>query len=87
MTPIELESSIGNNSGRTNHRIMRLPEVKAITGLSRSTIYFRIALGTFPKQVPLGGRTVGWLEAEIQNWLHEQVEASRQPGESNSSWN
>jgi len=38
------------------YRIMRLPEVKTITGLSRSTIYFRIAAGTFPKQVSLGGR-------------------------------
>ena len=51
------------------HTILRLPEVKKSTGLSRSTIYLRIAQGTFPKAVSLGGRAVGWLEAEIQEWL------------------
>jgi len=47
------------------HTILRLPGVKASTGLSRSTIYLRVAQGTFPKPVSLGGRAVGWLEAEV----------------------
>jgi len=59
------------------HRILRLPEIKRSTGLSRSTIYFRISQGAFPKPVSLGGRAVGWLEAEIQEWLQQQIEASR----------
>jgi prophage regulatory protein len=59
------------------HTILRLPEVKRSTGLSRSTIYFRIAQGNFPKPVSLGGRAVGWLEAEIQEWLQRRIEASR----------
>ena len=59
------------------HAILRLPEVKKSTGLSRSTIYLRIAQGAFPKSVSLGGRAVGWLEAEIQEWLQQQIEASR----------
>jgi prophage regulatory protein len=45
--------------------------------LSRSTIYLRIAQGTFPKPVGLGGRAVGWLEAEIQEWLQRRIEVSR----------
>ena len=57
--------------------ILRLPAVKARTGLSRSTIYLRVAEGTFPKPVSLGGRAVGWVEAEIQQWLEQQIEASR----------
>lgn len=57
--------------------ILRLPAVKARTGLSRSTIYLRVAQGTFPKPVNLGGRAVGWVEAEIQQWLEQQIEASR----------
>ena len=48
-----------------SHTILRLPAVKTSTGLSRSTIYLRITQGTFPKPVSLGGRAVGWLEAEI----------------------
>ena len=59
------------------HTILRLPDVKRSTGLSRSTIYLRIGQGTFPKPVSLGGRAVGWLEAEIQEWLQRQIEASR----------
>src|SRR5439155_12401841 len=61
----------------TMHTILRLPDVKRSTGLSRSTIYLRIAQGTFPKPVSLGGRAVGWLESEVQQWLQRRIEASR----------
>lgn len=57
--------------------ILRLPAVKARTGLSRSTIYLRISKGSFPKPVSLGGRAVGWVEAEVNAWLNRQIEASR----------
>lgn len=57
--------------------ILRLPTVKARTGLSRSTIYLRISEGRFPKPVSLGDRAVGWVEAEITDWLNQQIEASR----------
>ncbi|MEW8342384.1 MAG: AlpA family transcriptional regulator [Candidatus Thiodiazotropha taylori] len=58
-------------------RILRLPIVKARTGLSRSTIYVRISEGRFPKPVSLGNRAVGWVEAEINDWLNQQIESSR----------
>lgn len=57
--------------------ILRLPAVKSRTGMSRSTIYLRVSEGTFPKPVSLGGRAVGWVEGEIQQWLEQQIEASR----------
>lgn len=57
--------------------ILRLPTVKARTGLSRSTIYLRIAEGSFPTPVSLGGRAVGWIEAEVNDWLAQRIEASR----------
>ena len=59
------------------HHILRLPAVKACIGLSRSTIYLRIAEGTFPKPVPLGARAVGWLQSDIEEWLHQQIKLSR----------
>jgi prophage regulatory protein len=59
------------------HTILRLPVVKATTGLSRSTIYLRVAQGTFPQPVRLGERAVGWLEAEVQEWLQRRIDASR----------
>ncbi|MBG57473.1 MAG: AlpA family transcriptional regulator [Porticoccus sp.] len=63
------------------HTILRLPEVKARTGLSRSSIYLRMAHDGFPRSVSLGGRAVGWLEADIENWLDEQISQSRSPAE------
>ena len=57
--------------------ILRLPDVKARTGLSRSTIYLRISEGSFPKPVSLGGRAVGWIESEVNDWLEKQVKNSR----------
>jgi predicted DNA-binding transcriptional regulator AlpA len=50
---------------RTNRvMILRRKQVEQRTGLSRSTIYLRIAQGTFPKTVSLGARAVGWLDSE-----------------------
>jgi prophage regulatory protein len=59
------------------HKLLRLPQVKSATGLSKSTIYARIAEGTFPKQVSIGPRLVVWVESDIQNWIVEQVSAAR----------
>jgi prophage regulatory protein len=59
------------------NKFLRLPQVKATTGLSKSSIYARISEGTFPKQIPLGPRLVVWVESDIQNWISEQVSAVR----------
>jgi len=59
------------------HNILRLPAVKTRTGLSRSTIYLRISEDSFPRPISLGARSVGWIESEIQDWLEQQIEASR----------
>lgn len=58
--------------------ILRLPAVKARTGLSRSTIYLRVSEGAFPKPISIGPRCVGWIEAEIEQWLSGCINASRQ---------
>jgi prophage regulatory protein len=57
-------------------RILRLASVIDITGLSRSTIYLRISEGTFPKQVSLGARAIGWRKEDIQEWLDNLAEKS-----------
>ncbi len=59
------------------YQILRLPQVKSQTGLSRSSIYQRIAEDNFPKQINLGGRAVGWLESDIQNWIKERLAESK----------
>ena len=55
-------------------RLIRLSEVQRLTGLSRTGIYARIAEGTFPKRVPLGGRAVAWVEAEVAAWVAARIE-------------
>ena len=45
--------------------ILRLPAVKSESGLSRSTIYLRIAQGLWTKPVSLGARAVGWPSNEV----------------------
>lgn len=68
-----------------SNMILRLPEVKNRTGLSRSTIYLRVADGKFPRPVSLGARAVGWLDAEIEAWLAGQIAKSRRIHQG-SSW-
>lgn len=53
-------------------RILRIREVIALTGLSRSAIYAAVKLGTFPRQIKLSARSSGWLKGEIVKWLIER---------------
>jgi len=60
-----------------SYKIIRLPAVKELTGLSRSTIYLRISKKEFPSSISLGGRAVGWIEEDVNQWLTQRIEASR----------
>jgi len=62
-------------------QILKLTEVKLITGLSGSTIYRLISQGDFPKQIKLSERSSGWLKSEVDQWLNERIAASRNGGE------
>lgn len=57
----------------TQFVLWRLPEVKAHTGLSRSSLYRRIAEGTFPAPVKIGARASAWSSAEIERWKAERI--------------
>lgn len=59
------------------HTFVRLRTVMQRSGLSRSSIYLRIAQGKFPRPVSLGGRAVGWIEAEVDAWITARIEESR----------
>ena len=60
------------------HTILRLPAVLSTIGLSRSTVYLRIAEGTFPRPILLGKRAVGWLQFDIEEWLRQRIEQDRE---------
>ena len=58
-------------------RLIRLPEVLNMVGLSRSSVYSYIAKGRFPRAINLGERAVAWLESDVQNWISSRIAASR----------
>ena len=51
----------------------RLPQVKARTGLARSTLYRMIACGEFPKNIKLGERVSAWNSAEVDVWIASRI--------------
>lgn len=55
-------------------KVLKLPDVMAVTALSRSSIYAFIKEGSFPKPIPLGARAVGWVFDEIESWLKKRTE-------------
>jgi prophage regulatory protein len=67
---------VGEDS-KMAEKILRLPAVQALTGLSRSTVYEKISTGEFPRGISLGARSVGWLESEVEAWIFKKVSASR----------
>lgn len=54
-------------------RIIRLQTVLARTGLSRSTLYRKIAEGTFPCQIRISVHGAGWRESAIERWIADPV--------------
>jgi len=74
-------TSVIERKTRGQVRFLRLPEVLARTGLSRSTIYVRLEQGRFPRPVSLGARAVGWIESEVDEWMRARIAASRSDAE------
>ncbi|HEY4370493.1 MAG TPA: AlpA family transcriptional regulator [Burkholderiales bacterium] len=58
-------------------KIVRLPAVMGMTGLSRASVYAFVKAHTFPAPVKLGPKASGWLLSEVQGWIVERVNARR----------
>lgn len=56
-----------------NFILLRLPQVKLRSGLSRSEIYRRVALGTFPAPVKIGERASAWSSEEVERWMAARI--------------
>lgn len=61
----------------TTQNIIRLPQVKQRTGLSRSTLYLLIKDRKFPMPIQIGARAVGWLESDVDTYIESCIKASR----------
>ncbi|MDF4024099.1 AlpA family phage regulatory protein [Luteibacter sp. PPL201] len=64
-----------NGSVPAVRNLIRLAEVQKRTALSRSSIYAKVAEGTFPRPVKRGSSSV-WVDTEVQAWIDELI-ASR----------
>lgn len=54
-------------------KIIRLKTVLARTGLSRSTLYRKIAEGTFPAQLKISIHGTGWHESAVNRWIADPI--------------
>lgn len=70
MSTANLETIVPTYQGP---QYVRLPTVMSITGLGKSSVYWLISQGSFPKQHKLGKRASGWLVSDLEAWA-----ASRQ---------
>jgi len=61
--------------------LLRIKEVSAITGLSRSTIYSAIKNKIFPNSVKIGERSVAWRSNDIEKWIEERPTSTQLSGE------
>lgn len=59
----------------TTPKILRLPAVMAMLGVSKPTIYLWIKRGAFPAPLKIGPKASGWLLSEIESWLAERATA------------
>jgi prophage regulatory protein len=57
---------------------LRLPAVKHLTGLQRTSIYDQMDAGTFPQNVKIGPRSVAWVRSEVIEWCRDRERASRE---------
>jgi prophage regulatory protein len=62
------------------NKFLRLAEVRALTALSRSSIYAYMGAGTFPACVNIGARSVAWVDSEINEWIAARIGAGRKTG-------
>lgn len=66
------------NNGTQPARLITMKEAVKRTGLGRSTIYAMLKRQEFPRPVRIGRLTrIGFVEAEVETWIAEQVQASR----------
>lgn len=58
---------------RQPDRIIRMKTVLARTGLSKSTIYRKMAEGTFPPRLKISANGAGWRESDLDRWVANPV--------------
>jgi prophage regulatory protein len=63
-----------NGRQKVARNLIRLAQVQKRTALSRSSIYAKVAAGTFPKPVKQGASSA-WVDSEVQAWIDRLIAA------------
>lgn len=50
-------------------RLLRLREIATRVGMSKATIYRKMARGEFPRPVSVGSQSVRWRESDLDGWM------------------
>ena len=58
-------------------RLLKLPEVVQMTGVPKSSVYWRVSRGEFPRPLKIGERASAWNSDEIDAWIVAKIEAAR----------
>jgi prophage regulatory protein len=74
-----LTDSVQYNGAPVSDAMLRMQEVKALTGLSRSTIWRMVKGGDFPSPIPIGKRARGWPSGDIARWRSDRANARVMP--------
>jgi prophage regulatory protein len=69
-TPITPESK--------HELILKKPSVLNMVGMSAPTLWRRVKDKSFPQPISLGGRSVGWLQSEVNEWIKTRVDLRNQ---------
>jgi prophage regulatory protein len=74
------ENTEATNALPDEVRFIKLREVLAICGKSRSSVYAAIKTGAFPAPVKLSERSSAWVKSEVLQWAQACIDSSRQIG-------
>lgn len=58
---------------RDEERLLRIGQVRELTGLTRSSVYRLAAAGRFPRPIKLSERSSAWPESAVRAWISERV--------------
>jgi prophage regulatory protein len=62
------------HENRPVERLIRIGEVKRLTGISTATLYRKISTKEFPRPVRLGAIARAWPLSEVQDWISARIE-------------
>lgn len=63
-------------------RLLKLPEVSHLTGMPKSSVYWRVARGEFPRPIKIGARASAWRSTDVDEWIKARAEAGEAHGAS-----